>query len=187
VTTKDWLTVTVAALSIVSTATTAVLAMILNRRSQRDREEFEGRRANASFEQAHLDRLWDHRQEGYLKLATRALELREAASLARDSQASGRVDSLALDTLAELSLYADWQVYKSGEFMRGSYEGLMDGFELLAESEQLTPEHRQQLLDDVDERARQLVFEIRQHAQQLPEWREPISLRAEGTGESAPP
>lgn len=138
------------------------------------REERERRYA---IEQEHLRRLWDRRQAGYVAAARWALDIYVSEREASNHGEIRRVPSLDLGLLAELRIYADYDVYARSDVLRGSYETMMDNTKTFEAA--LPPDYVRKGLARLAAEAHDLTMLIRRNALQLPDWREPIPLQRE--------
>ena len=182
--TQDWAVV----VALASVVATAVIALFTHRRqaaSHREQLAAQERQLRAQLdarerevdraaEREHFARLWEKRQNGYLELAEWALRVRLSVRHAETSNDSAPLESLALETLAQVIVYADYDVYARGDFLRGSYEQLVENLERLQGS--IPAEVRTELLRRMYDEAWSLIHAVREHALRLPDWREPIPL-----------
>lgn len=188
VTAQGWVTAGVAALSIVVSAVMA--RFTISRQAESHREQLDAqerqfheqlaameREAQIAAEREHFARLWEMRQEGYLSLARWALGVRRSIQTARDHGDWTAVESVTLDTLAQILVYADFDVYRRGELLRGQYEQTVENLEKFRDA--VTPESRMKLLESIDDDAWGMIYTVRENALRPPDWREPIPLHPE--------
>jgi hypothetical protein len=174
---QQWVTAGIAAMSIVVSA--VIARFTIARQAESHREQLTAREREAQFaaEREHFSRLWEMRQEGYLQLARWAISLRHNIRTARDHGNWTAVESVPLETLAQIFVYADFDVYRQGEFLRGQYEQTMENLEEFRDA--LTTDSRVKLLESIDDGAWKLIHAVRENALRPPDWREPIPLRPE--------
>lgn len=182
---QTWLTAGIAGLSVVVSALTTLFTISRQARSHSEqlalqeshfREQLAARERDRRdiAERDHFARLWQTRQESYLRLTTSAVKVRRALRAARRGGDWQPPDSLESEALAQILVYADFDVYREGELFRGGYEQSVENLERFRD--QLTPESRTRLLERIDEDAWALIHTVREHALRVPEWREPIPL-----------
>lgn len=188
---QEWVTAGIAAMSIVVSA--LVARFTISRQAQSHREQLAAqerqfreqltakeREVRDAAEREHFARLWEKRQEGYLQLARWALGVRNSIKTARNQSDWTAVESLASETLAQIVVYADFDVYRLGEFFRGRYEQLARRLEEFRDA--IPTESRMRLLDSIHDEAWELIHAVRRNALRPPDWREPIPLHPEDDG-----
>lgn len=174
---QEWVTAGVAVTSIVVSAVIALFTIARQAKSQREQLAAREREAQVAVEHEHFARLWEKRQEGYLRMAKWALEVRQSIKTTQGHGDWTAVESVPLDTLAQVFVYADFDVYRQGEFLRGQYEQTVENLEEFRDA--LTTESRAKLLESIDEGAWRLIHTVRENALRPPDWREPIPLHPE--------
>ena len=187
---KDLVTAAVALAGIVATLLTAALGRRQQQRAheaqiaaqaqvhgaqlaaQRDQLAAQERQLRETSDREHYRRLWERRQAGYLTLTLWVLEVRRSIESFRNGSTWTPPAALPLETLAELAIYADFEVYAQSELLRGYAESIVKNWDILAEAVAL--EDAKDFLKSLDEKARQMSLLVRTFALRPPAWREPI-------------
>lgn len=170
--TTDWVTAGVAVLGILATAVTALLSLRYQARSHGEQMQAQERRFREAAEREHFGRLWERRQESYLKLVKWALEIRDSINNFDDPTTWSTPPPLSLETLSQVVTYADFDIFSRGEMLRGRFEQTVKNLRNL--HHQLPRDSWRKMLDDIDNEAWRLVGIVREHALRPPDWREPI-------------
>jgi hypothetical protein len=128
----------------------------------------------------HFRRLWERRQASYLRLAVWALEVERSVEQFTAGSDWRPPSTLPSESLAELLIYADYEVYAKSEYLRGYAEQTahnLDRFSKQLDLNRLRGESG--LLGSLQEDARRLSFLVREYALRPPAWHEPIPQTAQ--------
>lgn len=194
---KDLITALIAVTGIVATAVAAERGRKQQRRSdeaqmetqarlheeqlatQREQIAAQERQLREAADREHFRKLWDRRQASYLRIAIWVLEVQRSIESFGDGLEWEPPPTLPIESLAELLIYADYEVYAKSEFLRGYAEQTAQNLERFGKQLGIDRLREEKFLDTLREDARRLGFLVREYALRPPVWREPIALTDE--------